>query len=122
MEKEGKKTKKKEVTKKTEGDEDAETLINMVKIASDGDPLWLSKAREFLKMSQEERDEKSKKMIRFLIDIYKSQGGLEALSAFSDVMNTPHGFICFLNIWRPEFRATMMRLLASLVQMVQRLK
>ena len=126
-EKEAKEKKsKKEKARRTapsEKDIDAEVLRNVVIIAGKSkkeEQIWLQKLEKFLKLPEEERVERSRKLITFLMSVYKQRGKDEAGNTFLKALNTPETFIYFAYMWRPKFRELVIRAIASILAGVLR--
>ena len=82
--------------------------------------VWLSKLEKFLSLPEEERRKRCRTFVDYLISIYQQKGAAAAGSAFVQMLNTPEGMIYFTYMIRPEFRALVVRAIASLVAAVSK--
>ena len=125
-----KKKEKKEVNEQvkkevTIGDKDVESMKYVVGFSGESagvKDLWLEKLDRFLNLPESERDKRCRWFVDYIINLSKQKGGAVAGRAFIKLLNTPEGMIHFTYMFRPEFRALIVRAIASLITSISKVK
>ncbi len=83
---------------------------------------WLRKLDKFMSLDEKERVKRCKAFVEYLISMSKAKGKIVAGKAFINLINTPEGMIYFTYMFRPEFRASIVRAVASIVMALSKVK
>ena len=104
--------------KPAEVDEDLESMRFVIGFSGESardKAGWLMKLDKFMKLDPKERVKRCKTFVDYLANLSKQKGNVVAGKAFIKFLNTPEGMIYFTYMFRPKYRALVVRAVASLV-------